>query len=181
MKDGGTQSDSRAAETALRRLEELVVAVDRIADPSARECARELLELTLDLHGLALARVVALAMNSKDAAALTEGLIADVNIRAVLLLHGLHPEDAETRLRKTIAAMRPHWGVRGIRVDLVHFEPGLARVRAQRSAGVDGVSDAELRREVEEILIEAAPDLDDIIVEGLEEDAAIDQGPAVAL
>lgn len=164
--NGGGDKDASAMRNALRRLEALIEIVDGVRDPTAREAARELLELTLDLHGLALARITAIVANAKHGAELTERLVADANVNAIMLLHGLHPEEPEARLRRTIAAMRPHWGVRGLRVELSRVETKSARVRIYRNDCFDAASDAALRREIEEALVEAAPDLDDIIVEG---------------
>jgi len=168
MSNGGDK-DGSAVQNVLRRLAALVEAVDGIRDATAREAARELLELTLDLHGLALARIVSILASSKDGTALTECLVSDANVKAIMLLHGLHPEEPETRLRKALAATRPHWGVRGVRVELIHVGASAALVRVHRSESSGAASDSDLRREIEEALVEAAPDLDDIIIEGLNE------------
>ncbi|WOJ90889.1 nitrogen fixation protein NifU [Methylocapsa polymorpha] len=168
MSNGGDK-DGGAMQNGLRRLEALIEAIDGLRDSTAREAARELLELMLDLHGLALARIVSIVASASDGTALTERLASDANVKAIMLLHGLHPEEPEMRLRKTLASMRPHWGVRGVRVELIHVGAGAARVRVYRSECSGAASDSDLRREIEEALVEAAPDLDDIIIEGLNE------------
>jgi hypothetical protein len=53
------ESDRSDLGASLRRVEALIAALDRIADPAAREPARELLELVLELHTLGLARIIA--------------------------------------------------------------------------------------------------------------------------
>ena len=159
----GAGQDSATLEKTLRRLEDLTIALNKASSLNASEAARELLELVLDLHGLALARLTSVIVGVRDGEALTGRMIADPYIGAILLLHGLHPQSAEVRLRKVIERMNSEWAMRGCRVDLIGIEQASARVRIQRNAGAE---DKEgLRREVEDILINAAPDLDDIVIE----------------
>ena len=51
----GPGADTATLEKALHWLEALTATLNNVSDPNAREAARELLELILDLHGLALA------------------------------------------------------------------------------------------------------------------------------
>jgi hypothetical protein len=143
----------------------LVETLDSNGDTDARAAARALLETTLDLHGLALARIMSICHGCKDCDVLMSRLVDDEYIAAVLLLHGLHPEDAEVRLRSKIASMRPHWGVRGFRVDVINVDRTSARVRVSRSNDNDFQDVEALRPELEEALTEAAPDLDEIVIE----------------
>ncbi len=50
--------EKRDRDAALRHLEELIERLGQLPDPAARALARELVELILDLHGIALARVM---------------------------------------------------------------------------------------------------------------------------
>jgi hypothetical protein len=157
------QDDTAALQKALHRLEALTAALDRVADSEAREAARELLELTLDLHGLALARLTAIIAAADNSAMLLDAMATDPRTCAVLLLHGLHPHDAKTRLQRAIAGRQSGWAERGFAVDVLGVGVSDARVRLYKYDGSE--APAELRREVEEALCEAAPDLDDITVE----------------
>lgn len=153
---------------ALRRVEALIAALDRIADPAAREPARELLELVLEMHTLGLARIIAIVADAPGGASLLDRLAEDPPARAILLLHGLHPQEAEARIRAALDRLRPDWALRGIGVRLREVAGGAARLTA--SAGGNGPIDAaSLRAEIEAALVEAAPDLDKIIIEGLDE------------
>ncbi len=149
----------------LQRLEALIETLRDINDERARSIARELLEASMDLHGLALARLITIAQSGADGATLVGRFAADDYVAAVMLLHGLHPEEAEVRLRKKIAALRPHWGVRGFRVDLLAVDSTSARARVHWAEGGDPSRRPAARREIEAALTEAAPDLDRIIVE----------------
>lgn len=167
----GAGQDSATLEKTLRRLEDLTIALNNASSVNASEAARELLELVLDLHGLALARLTSVIVGARDSEALTGRMIADPYIGAILLLHGLHPQSAEIRLREVIERMNSEWARHGFRVDLIGIEQSLARVRIQQSAGAENRD--RMRREVEEILINAAPDLDDIVIEDLDNGDAI--------
>jgi hypothetical protein len=160
----GDKSKS-ALRQCLQRLEGLVETLDRIDDADARTAAQALLETMLDLHGLALARILTLCHGARDEGALMAGLIEDDYVAAVMLLHGLHPVDPETRLRNKLAEMRSHWGARGVRADIVDVDRSSARVRVMRTND-ETLPDIELlKQELEDSLTEAAPDLDEIAIE----------------
>jgi hypothetical protein len=160
---GQPAKDAATLEKALRRLEALTATLDTGADPHARDAARELLELVLDLHGLALARMTAVVAGAENGSALIEALIAEPHICAILLLHGLHPHDAGTRLNRAIERMHPQWAERGFAVHLTSVGTASARIRLYKNGSSESAD--EFRREVEDVLAEAAPDLDDISVE----------------
>lgn len=163
----GADEEQKGLGTTLRRLDALVDAIGTMPDQADRETAREMLELILDLHGLALARILSHTGKASEGRALIETLAEDAPIRAVMLLHGLHPDDPETRLRKVIAAMRPHWGVRGARVEIVKLTSHSAHIHIHQSAKGSGM--VSLLREIEDVLVDAAPDLDEILFDGIEE------------
>jgi signal transduction histidine kinase len=152
-----------ALDKTLRRIEELTAALYQGTDTRGREAARELLEVILDLHSLGLARISAIVAASENGAELTRLLAADPYARAIMLLHDLHPLSLEERLRETISQMRPKWSERGIEVRLLRVSSATARIRICKNGEGDP---AELfGRDVESVLINAAPDLDDIVVE----------------
>lgn len=149
---------------SLQRIEDLVTTLDGLSHTGAREPARELMETLLDLYGLALTRVVALVAQSGEGPALLGRFAQDAQISAVLLLHGLHPEAMEARVRKTVEHLTPGMARRGMSLDLVAVLGGKAKLRLRAGeGGGDGI--AALRREIEAALTEAAPDLDEIEIE----------------
>jgi hypothetical protein len=162
MKAAANNGD-RTLHNALVRLEVLTEALERVADSKARETAREMLELMLDLHGLALARLTAMVAAAPNGHTLFDALTGDPNVCAILLLHGLHPHDARVRLDRTIADKQPQWAERGFQVNVLGIDNGVARVSVYKNGSAEPAD--ELCREVEELLSEAAPDLDDIVVE----------------
>lgn len=164
---------------ALARIDALVSALDRVADAGARDAARELLELVLDLHGLALARAMAIVTSAEDGEELAERLAQDEQVRAVLLLHGLHPEPCEERVRKAVERLRPELESLGCRMRLVELKAATARLRVEGTLYLEASRALQLRRQIEAALVNEAPDLDGVLIEGLDvgaEQAALATG-----
>jgi hypothetical protein len=150
-------------------MERLILALEE-TDARTRAVARELLDASLDLHGLALARLLTVVGRETDGAALVERLARDDYVEAVLLLHGLHPDAPEARLRRRIESAAAQWEARGWRVVLLDVEGVTARLRVEFiDARCDGIA---ARREIEAALTEAAPDLDRIAIEEAARDAS---------
>ncbi|MBY6242553.1 nitrogen fixation protein NifU [Methylosinus sp. Sm6] len=151
---------SDALAECLSRMERLIEALEETRDTPARTLARTLLDSCLDLHGLALARVLTIASSGAEGGRLLAAFAADDYVSAALLLHGLHPEEPEARLRRAIAGLRETWGAS---IDLLDVSHAVARVSLRLPD--EGADRATARREIERTLTEAAPDLDSIIIE----------------
>jgi hypothetical protein len=154
---------------ALRRLEELIRALDAHTDPAAKETARELLTLVLDLHGMGLAKLMGIVTTAEGGTAVLARLVDDEQVRAMLLLHGLHPDDLETRVRRAVDRLRPHLGVHGLRLDVVEIASGTVRLRLHGSgaATIKAPLLWTLPGEIEDAVVEAAPDVEKILIDGL--------------
>jgi hypothetical protein len=157
------------AEQALRQIEDLIAALDCIPDPAAREPARALLEVVLDLHAVALARMTAAIAASAGGPALLQRLAEDEATRGILLLHGLHPETVEVRVGKALEELRPQFSGYGLGLMLVESNAKLARVRVRWiSTSPAPIDAAAFRDTLEAAIIEAAPDLEMLEIEGLD-------------
>ena len=158
--------DRGRIEDALRRIDELVTGLSHMADPAAQSAARELVKAILDVHGIALARIMASIADAEEGRAVLERLARDEQVKAVLLLYGLHPDEPETRVRHALAALEPRLAACGTSVKLGRIAANTVSLR------VVGIADrsAALRREIEEAISDAAPDLDEVVIEWLEED-----------
>lgn len=165
--DNGKQAD---VAVALRHLEALIERLDQVEDPSARETARELVELILDLHGVALARLMSVVAGSDRSGALISRLSEDDQVRPLLLLHGLHPETVETRVRRAAERLTPHLGVHGLRLEVRQISDGKARLRVTSSEGATIKASVlwTLPMEIEGAIVEAAPDIEEVVIEGLD-------------
>jgi hypothetical protein len=156
-------SGRTSAEGALRRVEDLVTTLEALPETHARDVARQLMEAILDLHGLALARISTIVAASGHGDVLFEAFGADEQVAAVLLLHGLHPEMPQARVKKAIAKLAPSLRAQGADIALVEVSDGVARLRL-RMPGASREEAAIMRREVEDAIVEAAPDLEEIAI-----------------
>jgi hypothetical protein len=119
------------------RLESLLGQLESLEDEHARETAVTAIQTLLELYGEGLARVM-----QRVPAEVAQALAADDLLGHLLLVHGLHPVDLETRVRKALP--------RG--VDLVSVQDGSAQVR---------VVGACLSEEfIERAILDAVPDLE---------------------
>jgi hypothetical protein len=135
----------------IERIAELVEQLEAGTDPASKALSKELLQGVMELHAAGLGRLLDLTRASgAPGEALLERFARDPKVRTLLLLHDLHPWDAEKRVRE---AVRAHEG----KVDIVYIDDSSVHAR------VDGST--SLVRTVEEALREAAPDVESIVVE----------------
>src|SRR5918996_5456333 len=98
-----------------------------------------------------------------------EAFAQDELISHLLLLHGLHPLDLETRVAGALEEVRPYLQSHGGNVELLGIEGGVARVRMQGSCDGCPSSAVTLKLAIEEAVQKAAPDLEGIEAEGVTE------------
>jgi hypothetical protein len=162
--------DKREQEAKLRHLEQLIAALDAHPDPAARNPARELVELVLDLHGVGLARLLTIIAAAEVGPTILARIAEDDQVKSLLLLHGLHPDDLETRIRKAVDRLRPHLGVHGLRLEVVEITNGTARLCVHQTSNVAVTAPLlwSLPGEIENAIIETAPDIENVVIEGLD-------------
>lgn len=163
-------SEQRAVEAQQRRIDELIAALEALDDPHARESAQELLQVVLDLHANGLTRLMEIVAAS---GALDDALIAaferDAGVSALLLLHGLHPQDLATRVSRAVEKLRPLLGVQGIQIELLDAAEEAVRMRLTGRLQGSHNSVGELQQEIERAIFEAAPEAMRIDIAGLAE------------
>jgi hypothetical protein len=141
-------------------------------EPAFAALARVLVQLLLELDGQGLVLMLDIVAASGYAPVLLEMLAIDPHVKGLLLLHVLHPEDLETRVHKVVERLRPHLAVTGVSVQAARIEDGAVRLEL-RCAGNGGLARAEaLRREIEDAVFDAAPDIAGIEILGLPVPAA---------
>jgi hypothetical protein len=139
-------------EERARRIEDLVRRVEKIPDRESRESAQELMASILELHGEGLDRMLQIVIAGGESGAATiRRFTTDSLVSNLLLLHDLHPDDTETRIREALRKMHG-------KAELVGFFDGVARVRLSG----DGCG---LRESVEAAVRDAAPDAAEIVLE----------------
>lgn len=168
----------------LGRVEELIATLESAPNPEVREQVRELITSLLELHGTGLERVLSVVYDTGPGGmAVIDQLGHDPLVSGLLLLHGLHPLDLETRVRQAIEEVKPRLGLHGGSVELLGVSAeGRVHLKLQGNCHECPSSRLTLRFSIEEALYAAAPDLTGLDVEGLPEekapDAPIEPAPA---
>ncbi|HEX2358833.1 MAG TPA: NifU family protein [Solirubrobacterales bacterium] len=154
----------------VERVQELSDAVDMLEDPRARGLAQELLGAVLELYGDGLERIVAAIEEAGEAgASIRERLADDGTVASLLLIHDLYPVPIAERVEEALESVRPYMDSHGGNVELLGLEGDVARLRLQGSCEGCPASSATLELAIKSALEEAAPDLQGIQVEGLED------------
>lgn len=133
----------------------------------ARERAEELVRLVVDLYGAGLERLLEIlhAAGHLDAAVLRQ-LAEDELVASLLIVHGLHPYDAQTRVAQALDSVRPYLGSHGGDVELVGLDDeGVVTLRMLGSCDGCPSSSVTLTLAVETAIQEAAPEVTVIRVE----------------
>lgn len=133
----------------------------------ASERAEELVRLVVDLYGAGLERLLEIAHDSgRLDDELLDRLAADDLVSSLLLVHGLHPYDVETRVARALDGVRPYLGSHGGDVELVGVtEDGVVRLRMLGSCDGCPSSSVTLTLAVETAIQAAAPETLGIEVE----------------
>lgn len=163
------QTGTKEFQKRLGRVEELIAALESTPDETVRGQVRELIQNLLELHGAGLERVLGVVYDSGvSGSAVIDELGRDQLVSGLLLLHGLHPLDLETRVRNAIEEVKPRLSLHGGSVDLLGVTPeGRVQLKLQGNCHECPSSRLTLRFSIEEALFAAAPDLTGLDVEGL--------------
>lgn len=167
----------------LGRVEELIAALESVPDSPLSGQMRELIQTLLDLHGSGLERILSVVYDSgAEGAAMIDELGRDRLVSGLLLLHGLHPLDLETRVREALETVRPRLGLHGGSVELVEVtKDGAVRLKLEGNCNGCPSSRVTLHSTIEEELYNSAPDITSLEVDGAADPvtpAAADRVPA---
>jgi Fe-S cluster biogenesis protein NfuA len=162
-------ADDKDFQLKVQRIGELVGELENIANPEARASAKALVQLLLDLHGAGLERVMEIvAKNYESGQRTIDDLGRDPLVSSLLVLYGLHPLDVESRVAQAVERVRPHVRKGGGELDLLGIEAGIVRLQLQVTGHGCGSTGKTLKKLVEDALYEAVPDMNRLIIEGLE-------------
>jgi len=155
--------DDREVQQRVARAGTLLEKVEALEDPRARSTAADAVQALLGLYGEGLARMLqrAARLGGED---IVQAVAEDELVSHLLLLHGLHPVDVGTRVRRALEELRPYLQSRGGGAELLTVEDGVARVRVRGGRGGTGSSIGTLESAVEQAVRRAAPDLDGVEV-----------------
>ncbi len=162
-----SSSDAREFRKRIERVESLIHEVERFPDPEARARTQEILRTVIELHGAAMERILDTLAGAGDTGlALIDALASDDLVGCVLLLHGLHPLDLDTRVRQALDKVRPLLRSHGGNVELLSLAGGVARLRMLGSCDGCPSSAMTLKLAIEQAIYDKAPDVTAIEVEG---------------
>jgi Fe-S cluster biogenesis protein NfuA/nitrite reductase/ring-hydroxylating ferredoxin subunit len=161
--------DDQGLQERVARIETLLGEIETLADPHAKSKAAEMAQVLLELYGEGLARMMEVVAQGEESERAFKVFAEDELISHLLLLHGLHPLDVETRVVQALEEVRPYLESHGGNVELLGVEGGVARVRMEGSCDGCPSSAVTLKLAIEEAILKAAPDLEGIEAEGVTE------------
>ena len=166
-------SNGKNLRTAGDRIEGLLQELGIVADPRIREKAEELVRLLMELYGSALARVLEIVDDTGSADKIFDRLAADDLVASLLVLHGLHPLNVETRIARALDRVRPYLGSHGGDVKLIGVKEGVVHLRLEGSCHGCPSSTVTMKLAIEKAIEEAAPEVVRIEVEGASPSASV--------
>jgi Fe-S cluster biogenesis protein NfuA/nitrite reductase/ring-hydroxylating ferredoxin subunit len=164
--------DDAAARERVGRVDALLDEVEGSIGAVPVDTALDLVQALLDLYGEGLARVVGHVAAQDEGGSLARAFAGDELVSHLLLLHGLHPEPLEARVRGALAEVRPYLESHGGDVELLGIsEAGEVRLALRGSCDGCASSTATLKLAIEEAIGRAAPDAEAVVAEGAAEAA----------
>ena len=151
------------------RIESLLEEIESFKDPDARTRTAEMVQTLLELYGEGLGRIVE-SVGRLGGEDLKDELLDDELVLHLLLLHGLHPVDVETRVMGALDEVRPYLESHGGNVQFLGIEDGVARLKMEGSCEGCPSSTMTLKLAIEEAIQKVAPDLEGIEAEGVVEE-----------
>jgi Fe-S cluster biogenesis protein NfuA len=150
------------------RIDALLDDLHQTADPGVGDRADELVRAVVGLYGAGLERIVERLQAHPDADRLVRDLAADDIVGNLLLLHDLHPDSVETRIVAALDRVRPYLGSHagGIVYHGID-DDGVAQLELSGSCDGCPSSAVTVQTTIERALLEAAPELTGVQVEGM--------------
>jgi Fe-S cluster biogenesis protein NfuA len=157
----------------VQQLGKLIAELEQMPDSALKVATGELVHLLMEMHGTGIERMMEIIFDADSAGPQTiDKLGNDPIVRSLLLLYSLHPEDLETRVQKSLDALRPRLRKLNYAVELVNVEEGAVRVRVESSGHACGSTTENVRSLIEEGVYEYAPDVTSLAILGLEEQSS---------
>jgi Fe-S cluster biogenesis protein NfuA len=145
----------------IERIEELIRKFETSADPAIRADAQQLVQAILEFHGAAIDRMMELIADGGEPLVF-DAFARDELVSSLLLLHGLHPLDLETRVEQALDKVRPILRAQSGNVHLVRITGSEVDLR------FEGKPAADLKAAIEEELYHYAADVTALHISGFE-------------
>jgi Fe-S cluster biogenesis protein NfuA/nitrite reductase/ring-hydroxylating ferredoxin subunit len=148
------------------QIEELLA---RLTAKGQGPAAEELVRLLVGLYGDGLTHIMAALTEDGAAAATLDRLTGDSLVESLLLLHGLHPLDVDTRIQRALDRVRPYLGSHAGGVHYVGVTDGVARLQLEGNCNGCPSSTVTVQLAIEGAVQDAAPEVSEVVVEGMTE------------
>ncbi len=149
------------------KIDGLVQRVSALADKDARTTALELLQSLMDLHGAVITRAVEVLSGSESGRASLAKLGSDPLVCGLLVLYGVHPVPLEDRVAQAVEQVGPQLRKLGASVELLDVSESAVKVRIAGQESGCGSSPDAWKRTVEQAVLEVAPEITELVVEGV--------------
>ena len=158
---------ARDARATGERVEALLAELRTRAGPQAGDAAEELVGCLVELYGAGLTAIVGILGADPDAGPrLLAALAGDPLVESLLLVHDLHPLDADARISRALEQVRPQLGSHAGVIEYLGIDDqGVAGLRLTATGHGCGSSSSTVRQAVEEAVAEAAPEVAGVHVE----------------
>ena len=158
---------ARDARATGERVEALLAELRTRAGPQAGDAAEELVGCLVELYGAGLTAMVAILGADPDAGPrLLAALAGDPLVESLLLVHDLHPLDADARIDRALEQVRAQLGSHAGVIEYLGIDDqGVAGLRITASGHGCGSSSSTVRQTVEDAVAEAAPEVAGVHVE----------------
>jgi Fe-S cluster biogenesis protein NfuA len=161
---------SSGLQDRINKIEGLIAQIRNSTDPELRETALELIRILMEFHATAIDRMMEITSEAGDAGWDAIGRFGrDQLVSNMLLLHGLHPLDLDTRVRDALESVRPYLHSHGGNVELMDISGGAVRLKLTGSCHGCPSSAVTLKTAIETAIYETAPDVTSIHCEDVPE------------
>jgi Fe-S cluster biogenesis protein NfuA len=144
----------------VENINRLVARVCSFTDVEARDVSLELVQAILEFHATGLDRLMEITASAGDAGwGILDDFARDSLVSSMLLLHGLHPVDTDTRVRDALDKVRPYLHSHGGDVELIEVAGDTVRLRLVGSCNGCPSSSMTLKAAVETAIKEIAPEI----------------------
>lgn len=162
-------AEDKELQKRVQQIGGLVAEIESVADPALRSTAQQLMETLMELHGAVLDRALEIIVGTGDLGMqIIDEMGRDPLVGSVLVLHGLHPDDLETRVTKAVEGLQTKLRREGSLVELLGIEHGAASLRVTPPEHACASTGKTLRTTVEDAIYSAAPDIASLDITGLE-------------
>ncbi|HEY4452877.1 MAG TPA: NifU family protein [Pseudonocardiaceae bacterium] len=158
-----------------QHVEQALTEIGALGDENVRQRVEDLVSTLVEFYGSALERVMELVHEGGDPG-LIMALGDDALVGSVLVVHDLHPLSTEQRVRVALDKVRPYLGSHAGDVDLVGVVDDVVQLRLAGSCDGCPSSAVTVKLAIEKAIQDVAPEIVDIQVEGVVDEAELGPG-----